>query len=115
MQDTQQTTPGTAGASGFQTIPTRIRETPPLVVNKENAEINQQVTTRLHDLGVRLATVHRAAAEAYLSQAMYEEALPHAHGFSHLVGFVLGERAIGRSRRHLCHRARQRLHHARRG
>lgn len=99
MQNTQQTAPGTAGASGFQTIPTRIRETPPLVVDKDNAEINQQVTARLTELGVRLATVHRAAAEAYLSQAMYEQALPHAHAaatfapgepeYQNQLGFIL--------------------------
>ena len=99
MQDTQQTAPGMAGASGFQTIPTRIRETPPLVVDSERSEINRQVTERLTDLGTRLATVHRAAAEAYLSQGMYAQALPHAQAaatfapkepeYQNQLGFIL--------------------------
>jgi Flp pilus assembly protein TadD len=78
MQDTQQTPTASTGTSGFRPIPTRIRETPPLVVDQEASEIAQQVTERLAHLATRLATVHRAAAEAYLSQAMYEQALPHA-------------------------------------
>lgn len=67
-----------AGQSGFEPIPTRIREIPPLIVEQEQNAIRDQVTEQLANLGQRLATVHRAGAEAYLSQGMYEEARPHA-------------------------------------
>lgn len=77
MQITQPTT-GTAGESGFGQIPTRIREIPPLIVDREKGPLQQQVTSSLSDLEQRLAQVHRAGAEAYLSQGMYEEARPHA-------------------------------------
>ena len=62
---------------GFQSIPTRIKDTPPLVVDTTEPKVKQEVIARLGELGERLATVHRTAAEGYLSQSLYAEALPH--------------------------------------
>lgn len=62
--------------SGFRTIPTRIQDVPPLVVEKDEA-LKQEVVLRLETVAGGLAKTHRASAEAYLSQGMYEAALPH--------------------------------------
>lgn len=67
---------------GFPTIPTRIRDVrdaqvPPLVVAPAGEQDKEAICQNLAELGVKLAEVHRTAAEAYLSQALYEEALPH--------------------------------------
>lgn len=58
-------------------IPTRIKEVPPLTVDPIDETVRGQVAERLARLGKELAAVHRVAAEAYISQAMYEEALVH--------------------------------------
>lgn len=68
--------------SGFQPIPTRIRDVrdgqvPPLVVERAADAEKSQVRESLAELGVKLAEIHRVAAEAYLSQGSYEQALPH--------------------------------------
>lgn len=68
--------------SGFPTIPTRIRDTrdaqvPPLVVTPIAEQQKLQVQQSLAELGQRLAEIHRTAAEAYLSQSLYAQALPH--------------------------------------
>ncbi|MEM7205247.1 MAG: tetratricopeptide repeat protein [Planctomycetota bacterium] len=68
------------GASGFTPIPTRIRDVPPLIVEPEAAadpNLRDQVMTQLHELATNMARTHRAAAEAYLSQGAYPEALSH--------------------------------------
>lgn len=67
---------------GFQSIPTRIRDTrdaqvPPLVVEPMAEQERQLVRQSLSELGVKMAEIHRTAAEAYLSQGSYEDALPH--------------------------------------
>lgn len=63
---------------GFRPIPTRIQDLAPLVVESDGTPENRAaVVETLEDLGVKLGTVHRTAAEAYLSQGLYEEALPH--------------------------------------
>ena len=77
MQTMQQRT-APAVDSGFEPIPTRIKEVPPLIIEKQDVYVKQQVTGHLRQLSTQLALVHRAAAEAYLSQCMYGEALPHA-------------------------------------
>ncbi|MCA8949958.1 MAG: tetratricopeptide repeat protein [Planctomycetes bacterium] len=66
-------------ASGFQSIPTRIRDlrdtqVPPLVVEDQNKEA---ICQSLGELGIKLAEIHRTAGEAYLSQGLYDQALPH--------------------------------------
>ena len=76
MQTTQPKSP--TSESGFDPIPTRIENVPPLIVDKVDDATKEQVTSSLRDLSSNLAQVHRTAAEAYLSQNMYEEALPHA-------------------------------------
>jgi Flp pilus assembly protein TadD len=62
---------------GFTPIPTRIKDTPPLVVDTTESESKKAVVSHLGDLAQRLAQIHRTAAEGYLSQGMYSEALPH--------------------------------------
>lgn len=67
---------------GFQPIPTRIRDmrdtqVPDLVVEPEKEAEKAAVCESLSELGLKLATIHRTAAEAYLSQGLYEESLPH--------------------------------------
>lgn len=62
---------------GFSPIPTRIKDTPPLVVDTTESATKKQVVEHLGDLALRLAQIHRTAAEGYLSQAMYAESLPH--------------------------------------
>lgn len=68
--------------SGFQTIPTRIRDVrdsnvPPLVVTPVAEQQKAIIRQSLGELGSKLAEIHRTAAEAYMSQALYEQALPH--------------------------------------
>lgn len=68
--------------SGFQPIPTRIRDTrdaqvPPLVVTPIAEQNKAAVRQSLSELGLKLAEIHRTAAEAYLSQSCYEQSLPH--------------------------------------
>jgi len=88
--------------TGFLPIPTRIRDVrdaqvPPLVV----APLNEQqpvVGEALGELAIKLAEVHRTAAEAWLSQGSYEKALPHLESaatfapseaeYTHQLGFV---------------------------
>lgn len=67
---------------GFQPIPTRIRDmrdtqVPPLVVEPEKEAEKAVIRESLSELGLKLAEIHRTAAEAYLSQGLYEQALPH--------------------------------------
>ena len=69
---------------GFQPIPTRIRDMrevggPPLVVEPtaEKEKEKALMCENLVELGLKLAEIHRTAAEAYLSQGLYEESLPH--------------------------------------
>ena len=49
---------------------------PPLIVEKDES-LKQEVVLRLEAVSTGLAKTHRASAEAYLSQGMYEAALPH--------------------------------------
>jgi Flp pilus assembly protein TadD len=68
--------------SGFQAIPTRIRDVrdtqvPPLVVEPMAEQNKAAICQSLGELGSRLAEIHRTAAEAYLSQGLYERSLPH--------------------------------------
>ncbi|MBM3974351.1 MAG: tetratricopeptide repeat protein [Planctomycetes bacterium] len=68
--------------SGFQPIPTRIHDTrggqiSPLGVQPAAAEDKAMVEQSLAELGTKLAEIHRIAAEAYLSQGSYSQALPH--------------------------------------
>ncbi len=81
--------PQTGTESGFQPIPTRINELPPLIIEKEDNPITHEVTNRLDDLSDRVAQIHRAAAEAYMSQGMYDEALPHAEAAATFAPTVL--------------------------
>ncbi len=68
--------------SGFQSIPTRIRDVrdaqvPPLVVEPMAQQDKEAIRQSLGELGSKLAEIHRTAAEAYLSQSLYEQSLPH--------------------------------------
>lgn len=68
--------------TGFQPIPTRIRDVreaqiPPLVIEPIADPSKALVQESLAELGSKLAEIHRIAAEAYLSQGSYEQALPH--------------------------------------
>ncbi|MEQ1630757.1 MAG: tetratricopeptide repeat protein [Planctomycetota bacterium] len=74
----------TTSRTGFQPIPTRIKDLrdaqpaiPPLVVEPAEQQRQQAVELSLAELGSKLADVHRTAAEAYLSQGNYEKSLPH--------------------------------------
>jgi Flp pilus assembly protein TadD len=77
------TTPSiTTPRSGFTPIPTRIRDTrdaqvPPLVVTPVAEQQKTAIRQSLSELGLKLAEIHRTAAEAYLSQGCYEQSLPH--------------------------------------
>lgn len=67
---------------GFAGIPTRIRDVrdaqvPPLVVDPIDDQNKEAICQTLDELGNKLAETHRAAAEAYLSQGLYEKSLPH--------------------------------------
>jgi len=66
--------------SGFQSIPTRIRDVreaqvPPLVVATDQQK--EAIAQNLGELATKLAEIHRTSAEAWLSQGSYENALPH--------------------------------------
>jgi Flp pilus assembly protein TadD len=68
--------------SGFQSIPTRIRDirdgsVPPLVVEPVTGQNKAAICQSLGEIGSKLAEIHRTAAEAYLSQSLYDQALPH--------------------------------------
>ncbi|HEX5053644.1 MAG TPA: tetratricopeptide repeat protein [Planctomycetota bacterium] len=68
--------------AGFQSIPTRIRDVrdaqvPTLVVEPMAEQTRLAIRQSLGELGVKLADIHRTAAEAYLSQGLYEDSLPH--------------------------------------
>lgn len=83
MQSTQtpQGTPATqptapAQESGFQPIPTRMKDLAPLVVDPPN-ETQTLVVEQLEALETQLANVHAIAAEAYTSQGEYERAQRH--------------------------------------
>lgn len=81
----QNPTPNPSAApqqQGFQSIPTRIRDlrdapVPPLVVDPIEDQNKQALLQSLSELGVKMAEIHRTAGEAYLSQAAYDQALPH--------------------------------------
>lgn len=67
---------------GFQPIPTRIRDmrdpqVPPLVVDPAGEQEKAVIRESLSELGLKLAEIHRTAAEAYLSQGLYDQSLPH--------------------------------------
>jgi Flp pilus assembly protein TadD len=103
---TKTTTPtaSPASRSGFQPIPTRIRDVrdsqtvPPLVVDPVAAGASAAFRQNLAELGLKLAEIHRCAAEAWLSQNLYENALPHLEAaatfapseadYHHQLGFV---------------------------
>ncbi len=79
---TPATAPVTSPRSGFQPIPTRIRDVrdpqvPPLVVEPIAEQDKAAIRQNLAELALKLAEIHRTAAEAYLSQSCYEQALPH--------------------------------------
>ena len=71
---------------------------PPLVVEPIDDAKKEAVTQALGELGQKLAEIHRTAAEAFLSQCMYEKALPHLEAaatfasteseYHHQLGFV---------------------------
>lgn len=68
--------------NSFSPIPTRIRDVreaqiPPLVIQPLAEQNKAAVVQSLGELSSKLADVHRTAAEAYLSQAMYAQSLPH--------------------------------------
>ena len=76
------TNPSTPQQQGFQPIPTRIKDmrdvgVPPLVVGPADEQNKAAICQGLSELGTKLAEIHRTAAEAYLSQGLYEESLPH--------------------------------------
>lgn len=75
-QTTEQNQSGVE-AGAFDPVPTRIQELPELIVDPATAEIRSQMNETLVDLGTRLAIIHMTAAEAYLSQGMFNEAIPH--------------------------------------
>jgi Flp pilus assembly protein TadD len=75
-------TPASSPRAGFPTIPTRIRDTrdtqvPPLVVEGVAEQDKVALRQSLGELANKLAEIHRTAAEAWLSQGCYSEALPH--------------------------------------
>jgi len=100
---TQSVTPK-RGGSGFQPIPTRIRDVrasqgvPPLVVDSPQSELSAEMAAALREMTAKLTEIHNTAAEAYLSQGLYEQALPHLEvavnfaptnvEYRHQLGFV---------------------------
>ena len=79
-----QTIPTTTGdadtSSGFDPIPTRIKDVPPLIIRPDDQatqQVQEQIGGTLDDLGVKLAAIHSTAAEGWLSQGNYEKALVH--------------------------------------
>lgn len=85
MTTTQNTKSPTSAAprTGFQPIPTRIRDlrdaqaVPPLVVQPADEAKKQELVASLGELDSKLAEIHRTSAEAYMTQGIYEKALPH--------------------------------------
>ena len=74
----QNATPSNPLAIGeFPAIPTRIQDVPELIVEKADPQIEEEIVENLTNLGQRLGTIHLTAAEAYLSQSRYAEAVPH--------------------------------------
>jgi Flp pilus assembly protein TadD len=77
------TTPAAStGRTGFQSIPTRIRDlrdaqVPPLVVDPIADTNKIEAEQSLGELGGKLAEVHGTAAEAFLTYGSYDKALPH--------------------------------------
>jgi Flp pilus assembly protein TadD len=61
----------------FQPIPTRIQGVPELIVDPGSLGVRDAINENLTELGARLAVIHLMAAEAYLSQGQYVEAVPH--------------------------------------
>lgn len=79
---TPATNPANPQRTGFPTIPTRIRDVrdaqaPPLVVEPIAEQNKAAIRQSLGELGLKLAEIHRTAAEAWLSQSAYDQALPH--------------------------------------
>lgn len=70
-------TGSTVSGEGFAKIPTRIKDLAPLVVDNNPSELRTQIIDGLQELNSHVAVVHRNAAEAYISQNLYEQALPH--------------------------------------
>ncbi len=70
-------TTSTVSNDGFAKIPTRIKDLAPLVVEDTSSELRTQIVDGLQELNTHIAVVHRNAAEAYISQNLYESALPH--------------------------------------
>ena len=74
---------GATARSGFLPIPTRIRDlreaqaVPPLVVQPADEAKKQELVASLGELDSKLAEIHRTSAEAYMTQGIYEKALPH--------------------------------------
>ena len=68
--------------SGTSAIPTRIKTASPLILSETAATPNQAVLRRLAELSQHVASVHRATAEAYLSQGMYAESMIHLEAAS---------------------------------
>lgn len=60
----------------FNPIPTRMKDLAPLVVEPDD-EVKELVHEQLGALENQILTVHAVAAEAYMSQASYEQALRH--------------------------------------
>ncbi len=76
-KDQQQNIGTGIASSGFEPIPNRIQNPPPLVVTPENEQVKAEVVSSLQDLGQKLATIHRTSAEAYMAQQMYSDAVIH--------------------------------------
>ena len=74
-------TPGdTDRGSGFNPIPARIKDIPPLIIQPDDQptqQVRDQISATLDDLGRKLAGIHNTAAEGWLSQGNYEKALAH--------------------------------------
>ena len=84
LTKTQAPTPSSTSTqrTGFAGIPTRIRDIrdaqiPPLVVDPIDDQNKEAICESLGELGTKLAEIHRTAAEAFLSQGLYEQSLPH--------------------------------------
>lgn len=56
-------------------VPTRIQDVPELVITQEMKDARGAIVDTVAELGAKLTTVHISAAEALLSQGLYEESL----------------------------------------
>lgn len=96
---TKTTSPKIEGTqTGFEPIPTRIQDLAPLVVDKQpeiDPQIKSSVLSGLTDLATNLAEVHRIAAEAYLSQIEYDQAIPHLEAAATFGGTVESWNQLG--------------------